>query len=504
MIHSHVRNVNYVYDTLDYNIPCIEPHINVKQNLTSNTDQQEESLKHQSNLKFKWIHTPHLLYENNAYQVSSSSCQKGFFKSTDDKYFQLPIDKINNYNEWNITNMSHILHQNSVCLKKKLCKTEVISNKEDISEVSNVEVISNGTSLSNYCESLDNENQDLKKCMHNVNENNMFNMEKQKRFEQELKIEQQAIQQDIYKMDVVCYNEEIDTIMDNQISQDDSIVDNLIVHRKLKRSLQNFLKRAEQDISIELPRLPQIKSLNIFPLKSKHWEFITQKNLENKKRLELSINTKNNSKEKHTSGSIKKISEKKESVSLNVYPKSPQLQVLQENFNIALNKTQTLECENKDNIENLLYKSATKQIEQNNVNLFQQTASVTDLATFKKHYYDTLLNIQKAKVAVANSLAISSVESSTKYDPYYSSCSYQHQQLLQQHGQLSVNPQFAMHTITRSKLSNVHNTPYTWVRCNNWKHPTARQLRFPQQSPFQHSRNKEFDRPTSAKEEIIK
>lgn len=44
-----------------------------------------------------------------------------------------------------------------------------------------------------------------------------------------------------------------------------------------------------------------------------------------------------------------------------------------------------------------MFRSAAKQTEKNNANLLQQTASVTELATFKKHYYDTLLNIQKAK-----------------------------------------------------------------------------------------------------------
>lgn len=44
-----------------------------------------------------------------------------------------------------------------------------------------------------------------------------------------------------------------------------------------------------------------------------------------------------------------------------------------------------------------MFRSAAKQTEQNNVNILQQTASVTELATFKKHYYDTLLNIQQAK-----------------------------------------------------------------------------------------------------------
>lgn len=93
-------------------------------------------------------------------------------------------------------------------------------------------------------------------------------------------------------------------------------------------------------------------------------------------------------------------------------------------------------------------------------------------------------------VAVANSLAISSVENFTKYDPYYSNHSYQEQQLLQR-GPLIVNPQFAVHTMTQTKLSNIHNTPYVWMKYNSWKHPTMKQLRLPQQFPFKVSRNKE-------------
>lgn len=38
-----------------------------------------------------------------------------------------------------------------------------------------------------------------------------------------------------------------------------------------------------------------------------------------------------------------------------------------------------------------------KQTKQNNCNTLQQSASITKLATFKKQYYDALLNIQKAK-----------------------------------------------------------------------------------------------------------
>lgn len=92
------------------------------------------------------------------------------------------------------------------------------SRKEDATEISNVEVINSGTSFSNYCELLRNENQDLKKYGNSMNENKVFNMERQKRFEQELKMEQQAIQQDIYKMDVV-WNEEVNTVINSQVTK---------------------------------------------------------------------------------------------------------------------------------------------------------------------------------------------------------------------------------------------------------------------------------------------
>ncbi|XP_043248319.1 uncharacterized protein LOC122395075 [Colletes gigas] len=491
MIHSHVRNVNYVYDTLNYNIPCIEPCIDVRQTLPSKTNVEEESLKYQSNLQFKWIHTPHLLCKNNTYEVTAPNYQQSFLESVDNKYFQLPIDKVNNYKQWNIANVSHIPHQKSTYFKKKLCKTGIVSSKQNKMEITNMQT---GTSISKSeinCGNLHNEDQDLKKYTCTVNENKIFNMETQKRFELTVKPEQQAIQEDIFKMDVVCWNEKINTIMNSQVPEKDNFpMDNFIAHRKLQTSLQTFLKRAEQETFIKYPTSSQTKSMQTVPATSKCWKLVTRKNLENKNRLDPSINGINNSVDTNSSNGAKKSSARKALGLSNIYPKLAQLQMLRKSLNIVLGKAETVKCEKKDT-ENLPYKSAVKQTERNNVNILQQTASVTKLSTFKKQYYDTLLNIQQAKVAVANSLAISSVEDSTKYDPYYSNRSYQQQQLLQQHGQLIVNPQFAVHTMAQSKLSNIHNAPYTWVRYNDWRHPTVRQLKFPQQSPFHHSRNKE-------------
>ncbi|XP_046141844.1 uncharacterized protein LOC114871175 isoform X1 [Osmia bicornis bicornis] len=456
MIHSHVKNVNYVYNTLDNNIPHIEACINIKQNFLSNVNEEEESLKLQS--KLEWLQTPH---------------------------FQLSIDKFNNYNHCNIANVHRTLYQDNTYFKRKLYKNGVILNKQDKSGISNLR----GTHNSKYslksemnCKAVYNEdlNQDLKK-------NKIINEEMYKYYVQELRNEQ-VIQQDIYKMDVVCYDEkEKDTVMNSKtLEENNFITNNFAAHRKLKKSLYSFLKRAEQEILIEVPIFPQIKSVHIAPPISKCWDSVTEKNLENKNQLDFILNTK---KYVNVSENINKYTEKKPLRSMNIYPKSAQLQVLHRNLNTVIGKTQAIECEKKDNIEHLQYKYTVKQTKQNNCNTLQQSASITKLATFKKQYYDTLLNIQKAKVAVANSMALSSVETSTKYDPCYSAHLYQ-QQLLQKHEQLTGNPQFAVHSVTQSGLSNMYNTPYTWVQYD-WRHPKAKQLRFSQEFPLQLSRNRE-------------
>lgn len=69
------------------------------------------------------------------------------------------------------------------------------------------------------CEILHNDvNKNFKKYS-NLNKNKIFNMEVQEHFKQELKNEQ-AIQQDIYKMDVVyCEEERKDTIINIQVKE---------------------------------------------------------------------------------------------------------------------------------------------------------------------------------------------------------------------------------------------------------------------------------------------
>lgn len=118
--------------------------------------------------------------------------------------------------------MLRVTLQDSACFKKKLCKVEVAPNKQDTTETSSLDVTNRGANFSNsemnYSELLRNEDQAFKKL--NANENKMLNMERQKRLNQELKAEQQAIQQDIYKMDVVCSNEGMDSIRNSQVAKE--------------------------------------------------------------------------------------------------------------------------------------------------------------------------------------------------------------------------------------------------------------------------------------------
>ncbi|CAK9829164.1 hypothetical protein ANTRET_LOCUS6554 [Anthophora retusa] len=486
-VHSHVRSVNYMYDTVNCNIPYIKPSINVAQNFSSNTNEQEELLKLHS--KLKWFHSPHLLYKSNPCQTVASNYQQGLLQPVNDKYSQLSTDRINNWNQYNVTNIPHVLHQDT-CLKKELCKNSTISNKLNKNETLSLEIThcDQSSLKTEINEIFHNDNDDASqniKQYNNLNKNTHFNVKMQEDFEQELKNEQQAIQQDIYKMDVIHCDEERKNATTNTqlVKEDNFVMDDFMVHKKLKISLQNFLNRAEQEILIEFPLLPHTKSLHVIPPSFKCEKFANKKDLENSSHLDVSNKNMNSFKDINTSKNMKKCIEKKSSASLHIYPKSAQFQGFHKKLNTAVSKTQIIECEKEDNTNNLLYKSSAKQTKQKGLNTSQQTTSITELATFKRQYYDTLLNIQKAKMAVANSLAISSVKSFTKYDPCYSNHSYQ-----PQHPPLTVNPHF---TISQSGLSDIHNSPYTWVKYNNWRHPTMKSLRFPEHLPFQTSRNKE-------------
>lgn len=110
--------------------------------------------------------------------------------------------------------------QDTTCLKE-LYKNGIISNKQNKNEIFNLKITYDDRFVESEtnCEILHNDvNENFKKYS-NLNKNKIFNMEVQEHFKQELKNEQ-AIQQDIYKMDVVyCEEERKDTIINIQVKE---------------------------------------------------------------------------------------------------------------------------------------------------------------------------------------------------------------------------------------------------------------------------------------------
>lgn len=111
--------------------------------------------------------------------------------------------------------------QDTTCLKE-LYKNGIISNKQNKNEIFNLKITYDDRFVKSEtnCGILHNSdvNKNFKKYS-NLNKNKIFNMEVQEHFKQELKNEQ-AIQQDIYKMDVVyCEEERKDTIINIQVKE---------------------------------------------------------------------------------------------------------------------------------------------------------------------------------------------------------------------------------------------------------------------------------------------
>ncbi|EFN71187.1 hypothetical protein EAG_12784 [Camponotus floridanus] len=109
-----------------------------------------------------------------------------------------------------------------------------------------------------------------------------------------------------------------------------------------------------------------------------------------------------------------------------------------------------------------------------------QVHSMSQLAAYKKHYYETLLNVQRAKVAVTNSLASSSDHLSYD-DPYYSNYIDQQQDLFHQQRHFMTRPQFLMYPTELSGLTNVHSDQYSWAK-SVYKYLLLKQLRLQQQA----------------------
>ncbi|XP_011872469.1 PREDICTED: uncharacterized protein LOC105564597 [Vollenhovia emeryi] len=311
----------------------------------------------------------------------------------------------------------------------------------------------------------------------------------------------QKLKSDIHKMDV-CWDEDQNII----VNADDLLP---TARDKLKTSLNNFLKRAQEGIFVELsgfPRIkshPQINSLNMVyftpkelksgtPPKVLEQDFtsnvsssdsnncllLKQQNIDinvekNKKKStrrtkQQAITYDNGLQTKHNSQEFNKVTE---------------LQLRQNNLDYDTKKEETaFECKEK-NTEELHYGCEIEESESDNVtsdNNFQ-ARSMFQLAADKKRYYDTLLSVQRTKVAISNSLASPSGHLTAYDDPYYSNymCRQQHLPHHQRH--LIAKPQFSTCPADLSGLSSVNCDRYSWTR-SICKYLLLKQLRLQRQT----------------------
>ncbi|KYQ52219.1 hypothetical protein ALC60_08834 [Trachymyrmex zeteki] len=157
------------------------------------------------------------------------------------------------------------------------------------------------------------------------------------------------------------------------------------------------------------------------------------------------------------------------------------LQLQQNNLDYDMEKkAATFEC--KNNTEKSRHGCETVELKSDNVNSANnfQARSMSELAAYKKRYYDTLLNAQKAKVAISNSLASPSGHLIAYDDPYYSNYMCQQQHLLHQQRHLMARPQFSTYPTDLSGLSSVHRDQYSWTK-SICKYLLLKQLRLQRQ-----------------------
>ncbi|XP_020287204.1 uncharacterized protein LOC109856385 isoform X3 [Pseudomyrmex gracilis] len=316
------------------------------------------------------------------------------------------------------------------------------------------------------------------------------------------------ISDDIRKMDV-CGDGDQDVVVD----ADDLLA---TADDKLKTSLKNFLKRAQEGISIEQPAFPRTKmypqagSLNLIYFTSKD-----RKPEIAKREVILDRDLTSDASRGEAANSMRSrniISEMKRRISnertkQEAYARANKLQTkcdsqkfsrtneLQRNIvdyvtgNEAVeNKLERKGSNAEESMHSFSFRYKIMGSSLNNVinpeNTFQ-ALSTSQLVAYKKQYYDTL-NVQRAKVAVTNSLASS--DNLTVCDNAYCSnykCRRQH--LLHQQRRFATRPPYPT---SLSGLSDLRSNQYSWAR-SDCKYLLLKQLRLQQTSPL-YSRNRRY------------
>ncbi|KAL6435469.1 hypothetical protein ACFW04_005444 [Cataglyphis niger] len=448
-IHSHVKNVNHLYKTIECDFPHSEIVADVSPNSASYINRQADSLKHQlSNNPKNWLN------RNNKYQMS-------FYQQ------YLLNKKYNIPTRISTTKEPDLWYSSSQTIYQDTCSIKTYKDSEIITNLWQDKIP----------RQFNNVSYEYKKS-----ENNVFDKDKKFGVSQMIMdIGQNATIKDNIDM---CWNEDQNIVVDT----DDLLA---TVRDRLKTSLKNFLKRAQEGTFIELSTFPctrshpQSNSLNLLCFMSKD----QKPGMPRKQNAEVNL-------KKNQRGLVKKTEQKAFSglqtkCNTQEINKVTESQLQQNNLDyITEKKMITLECRENDSEESMhgckIVESKSNDI--NPENNFQ-AHSMSQLAAYKKHYYDTLLSVQRAKVAVTNSLASSSDHLMGYDDPYYSNYIDQ-QHLFHQQRHFMTRPQFLTYPAELSGLSNVHGNQYSWAK-SVYKYLLLKQLRLQQQTSPLYAQNQD-------------
>ncbi|XP_050449061.1 uncharacterized protein LOC126850269 isoform X2 [Cataglyphis hispanica] len=471
-IHSHVKNVNHLYKTIECDFPRSEIVADVSPNSASYINRQADSLKHQlSNNPKNWLN------RNNKYQMS-------FYQQ------YLLNKKYNIPTRISTTNEPDLWYSSSQTIYQDTCSIKTYKDSEIITNLWQDKIPRH----------FNNVNYEYKKS-----ENDVFDKDKKFGVSQMIMdIGQNATIKDNIDM---CWDEDQNIVVDT----DDLLA---TVRDRLKTSLKNFLKRAQEGTFIELSTFPctrshpQSNSLNLLCFMSKDQKPGMPRKVSEQNFISSISNSNSNSclflnqqnaeinLKKNQRGSVKKTEQKAFNglqIKCNTQEinKVTESQLLQNNLDyITEKKVITLECRENDSEESMhgckIVESKSNDI--NPENNFQ-AHSMSQLAAYKKHYYDTLLSVQRAKVAVTNSLASSSDHLMSYDDPYYSNYIDQ-QHLFHQQRHFMTRPQFLTYPVELSGISNVHGNQYSWAK-SVYKYLLLKQLRLQQQTSPLYARNQD-------------
>ncbi|XP_015593775.1 uncharacterized protein LOC107267061 isoform X3 [Cephus cinctus] len=565
---SHIQNLNNFYRPSNYDHPPHQTYVNFSQVVGQNCGDAKQLPTNTvlaPGYRLKWLQAPYLLQKS-----PYPPCRDVYLKTIDNKYLRLPLSKMNDICRPDVLYSSQIpyyecLHTKSNTMTSGLLeKVQIPQDNENYSKETSTKrdetvesqkhdnmqnaVFSRiyndmdtikkheGSYKINYdtdtcCTAnqllnanVGQENKDIKIRIQNNGTELENVMKPLKQFEEEVRRRQRAIQEDIFKMDVVRCNESNQSIE----SQEALRLDDLTVNVNLKQSVCNFFKRVIDGATVKTRNLPCTRPLSEIPqpitlnpdlsnitsqwpytapqfcaiqdtnisLENKHYEVLANSSLRSDQNFPIRDST--SIKEEN----IRKVTRRRKADSTG---KSKSQKITQRILN-PLKTVETGSNISEPNINSNLDPVYPNYPTSDQGVLLQQASTLTEMAAYKKQYYDALLRIQRAKAAAANSLALSSVGSSTGYDPYYFSYLNLQQQMLQQqqqhqqqHQHLLLGPRFTAQRLVRPAHMNMHATATPWIRPPDWTYPFGQYdfTRHTHPPHFSQSNNIRFMMPNS-------